>query len=116
MYFRNGKVGKIGHPNLLQCNLFKQWPHAGIKLSAFPLFHTGDENVIPVVFALLTVPTTRKHMKPFSIKIIMFIIVKTMGRCITEGLFEQNVAIMTEESRRYDRLMEHVVYTGLQQC
>ena len=22
----------------------------------------------------------------------------------------------TEESRRYDRLMEHVVYTALQQC
>ena len=30
--------------------------------------------------------------------------------------FEQNAAKRTEESRRCDRLTEHVVYTDLQQC
>jgi len=30
--------------------------------------------------------------------------------------FEWNAGKRTEESRRCDRLMEHVVYTGLQQC
>ena len=41
-----------------------------------------------------------------------------LKRDITEYVrtFEQHAAKKTEESRRYDRLMEHVVYKGLQQC
>ena len=57
LYFRNRKVGKIGHPNLLQWNLFEQQPHSGIRLSIFFLFHTGYENVIPVVFEAGITPT-----------------------------------------------------------
>ena len=75
------KVRATGKCNLgqnLQNPMYEQYRGNGEQwlVQVFPKFTNYK-------FVLLKVRTTRKHMKTFSIKIIMFIIVKAMGRCIT---------------------------------
>ena len=41
---------------------------------------------------------------------------RKVPRVCLENLSETPTRGRTEESRRYDRLMEHVVYTSLKQC
>ena len=43
-------------------------------------------------------PTTRKHVKPYSMKIIMFIIVKAMGRCITSLVVSRYFTYLASEN------------------
>ena len=65
---------------LAEVNFFKTQLSIAVNLckqSAPLICHIYDS-----LLELLTVPMTTKHMKPFSIKIIMFIIIKALGRCI----------------------------------
>ena len=43
-------------------------------------------------------PTTRKHVKPYSMKIIMFVIVKAMGRCITSLVVSTYFTYLTSDN------------------